>query len=288
MIKLKLFQLNRRVRRFYFTTELACCQRFSNNSEPKFTDIQVAVIYLYGIILGLQTKLSVYNFAQEHLLKFCEHLPTYKQFCLRVNKLAPFFAEFCNAELNAKPKTSKTHLVDSMPVVVAIGSRSTGAKTAAELCDKGYCASKKMWYHGVKIHILSEEREHTVPFPRKILITKASEHDLNAGKILFENAEDIDVFADKAYIDSEWGYDLQLNFVELNTPFKKRSKNHLPLDDGELAWNAMVCRRRQMIESLFSQIDRATNIESAYFVRSLQGLLAFIWARLAVMALSHW
>jgi hypothetical protein len=145
-----------------------------------------------------------------------------------------------------------------------------------------------MWYHGVKIHILSEEREHTVPLPRKILLTKASEHDLNAGKILLENAEDMDVFADKAYIDSEWGYDLQLKFVDLNTPFKRRSKHQLPLDDGELAWNAMLTSRRQMIESLFSQIDRAVNIECARFVRSPDGLLAFLWARFAVMALCHW
>jgi len=90
MKKIKLYQLNRRVCKFYFTTEPACCQRFSNNSEPKFTDIQAAVIYLYGINLGFQTKQSIYNFANEHLLKYSEHLPTYKQFCLRVNKLAQF------------------------------------------------------------------------------------------------------------------------------------------------------------------------------------------------------
>ena len=111
---------------------------------------------------------------------------------------------------------------------------------------------------------------------------------INTGKILLENAEDMEVFADKAYIDDEWGYDLQLQFVNLNTPFKERSKNQVPLDDGERAWNAMVSSRRQMIESLFSQISRAVNIQGANFVRSLDGLLAFIWAKLAVMAISYW
>ena len=94
----------------------------------------------------------------------------YKQFCLRINKLAPVFAELCNAELKLKPKTSKTHLADSAPVVVAKGSRSGKAKTAFGLCDKGKCASKKMWYYGVKIHILAEELLHTVPVPRNILV----------------------------------------------------------------------------------------------------------------------
>ena len=288
MKQIKLYALNRRVRKFYYTTEPACCQRLSNNSEPQFTDIQATVIYLYGINLGFKTKLSVYNFAKEHLLRYCEHLPTYKQFCLRVNRLAPVFAELCNLDLSKKPKTSKTHLADSMPVVVAKGSRSERAKTADELCDKGYCASKKMWYYGVKIHVLAEEREHSIPIPRKILLTKSSEHDLNAGKIMLETAEGIEVFADKAYIDDDWGYDLQLRYVELNTPFKERSKNQIPLDDGEHAWNAMVSSRRQPIESLFSQISAVTDIQSAHFVRSLKGLLAFIWARLALFAFSYW
>jgi hypothetical protein len=288
MKQIKFFVLNRRVRKFYFTTEPACCQRLSNNSEPKFTDIQATSIYLYGMNLGFKTKLSVYNFAKQHLLKYCKHLPTYKQFCLRVNQLAPVFAGLCSAGLEEKPKTSKTHLLDSMPVVVAKGSRSQRAKAADELCDKGYCASQKMWYYGVKIHVLAEEREHTVPIPRKILITKASEHDLNAGKKMLKNAENINVYADKAYIDNGWGYDLQLQGAELITPFKERSKHQVPLDDGECAWNAMVSGRRQQIESLFSQISRLTDMQDAHAARSEAGLLSFLWARFALLAMFYW
>jgi len=288
MKHIKLFALNRRVRKFYYTTEPACCQRSSNNSEPKFTDIQATVIYLYGKNLGLATKQSVYNFAKEHLKKFCEHLPTYKQFCVRINKLTPVFAELCNAELKTKVKTSKTHLLDSAPIIVAKGSRSSKAKTAYELCDKGYCPSKKMWYYGVKIHVLAEERLHGIPIPREILLTQASEHDLPVAKRILENADDIEVFADKAFIDDDWGYDLQLYGVQLNTPFKERSKNQIPLDDGERAWNAIVSSRRQQIESLFSQISRTTGIQNASFVRSKNGLLSFVWAKLALMALFYW
>ena len=288
MKRIKLFALNRRVRKVYHTTKPACCQRYSNNGEPKFTDVQAATIYLYGKNLGLRTKESVYNFAKQNLLKYCKHLPTYKQFCLRINKLAPFFELLCNAELLKKRKTSKTHLLDSMPIVVAKASRSNHAKTAGELCDKGKCASQKMWYYGIKIHILAEEREHSVPIPRRILLTKASEHDLPAGKFILDNAEDIEVFADKGYIDDDWGYDLQLRYVELNTPFKERGKNQIPLDDGECAWNAFVSSRRQQIESLFSQISRLTDMQDAHVARSESGLLSFIWAKFALLAMFYW
>jgi len=206
---------------------------------------------------------------------------------VRINKLAPFFAELCNAELKTNPKISTAHLIDSVPIVVAKGSRSNKAKAVSELCDKGYCSSQKMWYYGVKIHILAEERPHSVPIPREILITKASEHDLSAGKKMLENADSIEIFADKAYIDDDWGYDLQLRFVEVNTQFKERGKNQLPLDDGELAWNAMVSSRRQAIEVLFSKISRLTGIQNASFVRSPNALLAFLWARLTLLAFSY-
>ena len=175
-----------------------------------------------------------------------------------------------------------------MPIVVAKESRSNRATTASDLCDKGYCPSQKMWYYGVKIHILAEERPHSIPISRKILLTKASEHDLNAGKIILKNAEDIEVFADKGYIDDHWGYDLQLRYVELHTPFKERSKHQVPLDNGEYAWNAFVSSRRQQIESLFSQISRLTDMQDAHVVRSEHGLLSFIWAKFALLAMFYW
>ena len=91
-----------------------------------------------------------------------------------------------------------------------------------------------MWYYGGKIHILAEERPNTLPIPRRILLTKASEHDLPAGKLILENAEDIEVFADKGYVDDDWGYDLQLRYVELNTSFKERGKTNSPLTTASM------------------------------------------------------
>jgi hypothetical protein len=288
MKTIKLFQLDRLVRRFYYTTEPACCQRSSNNSEPKFTDIQAITLYQYGLNRGFKKKLDIYNFSKQHLLRYCKHLPTYKQFCVRVNKLAPAFELLTNFALQAKAKTTKTHLLDSAPIVVAKGSRDTRAKTASELCAKGYCASQKTWYYGVKLHVLAEERPNTLPVPRHIMLTKASEADVNAGRVMLDFAEDIEVFGDKGYVDHQRGYDLQLQWVRLHTPFKERSKNQLPLDDGERAWNAMISSRRQQIDTLFSQISALTDLQDAHIARSANGLMAFIWARLALLAIFYW
>jgi acetolactate synthase regulatory subunit len=70
--------------------------------------------------------------------------------------------------------------------------------------------------------------------------------------------------------------------------FKERGKNQVPLDDGERAWNAMVSSRRQQIESLFSQISRLTDMQDAHVARSEKGLLSFIWASFALLAMFYW
>jgi hypothetical protein len=104
---------------------------------------------------------------------------------------------------------------------------------------------------------------------------------------MLDCTEGIEVFGDKGYIDQDWGYDLQLQWVQLHTPFKERSKNQLPLDDGERAWNAMISSRRQQIDALFSQFSALTDLQDAHIARSANGLLSFIWARLALLAISY-
>lgn len=46
------------------------------------------------------------------------------------------------------------YLIGSMSIMVTNEKRSGTAKTANELCNKGYRSSKKMYYYGVKLHAL--------------------------------------------------------------------------------------------------------------------------------------
>jgi hypothetical protein len=58
---------------------------------------------------------------------------------------------------------SLDYLIDLMPVIVANERRSGSAKAAGEICDKGYCSSKKMYYYGVKVHALAQKQHGTLP-----------------------------------------------------------------------------------------------------------------------------
>jgi hypothetical protein len=53
-------------------------------------------------------------------------------------------------------------LIDSMPIVMAIDTRSSKAKVASDIANKGYCGSKNGYYYGVKVHILGFKRSGTL------------------------------------------------------------------------------------------------------------------------------
>lgn len=49
--------------------------------------------------------------------------------------------------------TEPIRLIDSLPILLAKAQRSRRAKVAPDLANKGYNATKKMSYSGVKLHI---------------------------------------------------------------------------------------------------------------------------------------
>ncbi len=128
--------------------------------------------------------------------------------------------------LNDKLKTADLtddSLIDSFPVMIAKGKRAKRSRVAAEIADFGFCASKQIYYHGVKLHTLAVRRLKKLPVPFVFSLTKASTHDLTAFKQLNPALPTANLFADKAYSDRKTNIDLQSKAVSLLTPQKKKT-----------------------------------------------------------------
>jgi len=61
-----------------------------------------------------------------------------------------------------------------------------------------------MYYHGIKLHALAYQRPNHLPFPESIVITPASENDLNAFKHNWGNISNRVFYGDKIYNDTEF------------------------------------------------------------------------------------
>jgi len=182
--ELKLIKLYCTICHYYNTRLVATTQRLSNNFCPKFSDEECLTIYLWEIYNQKFTLGAVYEFTKKYYGEWFPYMPNYKSFNKRVCYLAEtmqVLADILLSELEISPEV-RTHLIDSMPVVVANAKRSGRATVASEICNKGYCDSKKMYYYGVKLHALGQSKYQTLPIPKVIYMTPASVNDSPAGK----------------------------------------------------------------------------------------------------------
>ena len=66
--------------------------------------------------------------------------------------------------LSDQYKNSSFRMIDSMPTIMTKNNRQFNAKVTPELADKkGYCSTKKLFYYGVKLHLVGCNKKYTIP-----------------------------------------------------------------------------------------------------------------------------
>ena len=134
--KLKLIGLYMYICDVYKSSLQFCCQRFSNNSNPEFTDEEVLTVYLfcgyYQRYFGIN---EIHTFAKEYLSSWFPKLPSYQTFNARLNMLSEAFKVLVKTMIQSfRPKDcdSLISIVDSMPIVTCKGKNREGkvAETA--------------------------------------------------------------------------------------------------------------------------------------------------------------
>lgn len=272
-------------------------QRFSNNQQPQnaITDEELITIYLFCVGWEEKYKIkSMHRHIKNHWLSWFPTLPSYQAFNARLNNLCDAFGEllidfFNDASLSADGL--KVLLGDSFPVMTC--SHKRGGKVARELTDKGYCATKKVHFYGVKVHALGLRRPSTLPFPQYVEITPASVHDLTASRNILEKIGADASILDKAYADSELAKQMQAGNNILLTPLKEKKGWEAAFRQKDQAFNDLfnkaVATLRQPIESLFNWINEVTQIQNASKVRSANGLRLHLFGKLtaALMLLTN-
>lgn len=257
-------------------------ERFSNNNVPKFSDEEIISIYIWGVISGHTTLKKIYSFTSNHLSDWFPNLPKYESFVRRLNRLSDSFIPIIEKLQNETTEpVFESMILDSMPIVLAKEKRSKSAKIAHEIADKGYCATKNMYYYGIKLHVIGTSVPNALPVPTHIGITGASMHDLTAARDVFDTFDSSEIFGDKAYCDKTLKEDmLELQNIEMHTPIKT-SRSKKTLDLFERLYSASVSKIRQPIESFFSWLQEKTKIQCASKVRSNNGLTVHVFGKIA-------
>jgi hypothetical protein len=248
----------------------------NRNGQDTLTVPELMTIYLFGQLNGHFKSRHIYNFIKDYWHSCFPALPSYQAFNRRLNLAENHFHalfDFLLSDLHHKSGAETfDYLIDSMPIMLAKGSRSKRARVAPEIAKCGFSAVKQTNFHGVRLHLIAEKQSHRLPLPARMWITEGNVHDLTALKEnIYELPSGINLFGDKAYADTKVKIELENRRINLLTPMKKPKKKELSKDQKN--FNKTVSTFRQPIESFFKWLIDKTDIQRASQVRSTEGLL---------------
>jgi hypothetical protein len=179
-----------------------------------------------------------------------------------------FYTGHAIKELNLE----STYCIDSFPVSVCQNIRIANSRIVKGKEYRGYCASKRCYFYGFKVHMIVTSNGIPVEFT----FTTASKHDLDGIKQLpVELPEGSEILADSAYTDYLLEEMLTENGIRLLANRKSNSKYpHNPCTEYRIG----VGRKR--VETAFSDISKymPKKIHAVTDEGFLIKIIAFIWA----------
>ena len=165
-----------------------------------------------------------------------------------------------------------TYCIDSFPIAVCQNIRISRSKIVKEEEYRGYCAPKRCYFYGFKVHMIATSNG----VPVELTFTTGSTHDLDGLKQMPVNLPDQSyIMADAAYTDYLLEEILEDDGISLLANRKANSKRpHKPWTEY------LISSGRKRIEAVFSDINK-------YFPKTIHAvtcngflikLIAFIWA----------
>lgn len=257
--------------------------RQSNNYCPDFTDQELMTIYLFGLLEQRFTLKQTYKYIRHHWADWFPKMPSYQAVNYRINAINDHFAPLIEGlilQISQSPALADVRLTDSLPIILS--KRPNAARVATDIADKGYCSTKRLYYHGFKLHLIAVDRLAKMPLPERMQFTKASVNDLTALRAELPYLPPGCLVGDKAYASAPLREQLAVEQqVRLCTPVKLH-KGQKRLDAADQGYSTYVSRMRQPIESLFNWLIEKTQIQCGAKIRSEKGALLHCLGRLAV------
>lgn len=162
-------------------------------------------------------------------------------------------------------------VVDILPIELCHYARASRVKRFRDVADIGYCASKKMFFYGFKLHIQITERS----LPMGYVVTAASYHDRIVAEEVMTQLPHPYTLGDKGYVSQPLQEKLYREYgIAFWTPSRKNQCTVSPKK-----WAQWMRRKRKIAETTFSVLTdlfrltaiRANSVDG--FETALDGIL---------------
>jgi Transposase DDE domain len=169
------------------------CQCQMNDAEIMTTAL-IASLCFRGNHESARAMLKQYGYIPQMLSK--------SRFSRRLHRIKDIFIVLFNllAQIWKTRNTAAIYVIDSLPVAVCDNIRIRRAKIYSNEEFRGYQASKKRYFYGLKIHLMVTQDGQ----PVECFLTPGSFGDVDALKsYAYELPDGAIIYADKAYNDYE-------------------------------------------------------------------------------------
>ncbi|WJQ06067.1 IS982 family transposase [Geobacillus stearothermophilus] len=256
----------------FVSAQLSCIQvhlHRRNRHLVKQEDAVIIAIHLLGKLLGFTSERAWHRFVTGNLFtngSFLER-SRYNRRCRALG----FAIKWIRHELAKRGQHHAYVVVDSLPLPLCHTARMHRVKQFQEMADIGYCASKKQWYYGLKLHLQVTDQG----LPMGYVVTEASCHDRVAAETVMTQIPHPYNFGDKGYISQTLRKKL---YEEHRVAFWTPVRNNQRIRQSD-AWKQWMKRKRKVVETVFSiLVDsyRITKIRAnsvSGFETALDGIL---------------
>jgi hypothetical protein len=195
------------------------CQCQMNDAEIMTTAL-IAALFFRGNHESARAMLKQYGYIPQMLSK--------SRLSRRLHRIKGIFIVLFNllAQIWKMLNMDTIYVIDSLPVAVCDNIRIRRAKIYSHEEFRGYQASKKRYFYGLKIHLMVTQDGQ----PVECFLTPGSFGDVDALKYYaYELPDGSIIYADKAYNDYEIEDLLkEVDHLQLLPMRKKNSKRALP------------------------------------------------------------
>jgi len=229
--------------------DLLKAMHHQEDSQCKMSDAEVmttafiAALFFRGNLASARTMLKQYGYVPHMLSK--------SRFIRRLHRLKNMFVTMFHLLGNIWKalNTTSVYVIDSFPIAVCDNIRIARSNLYTDEKYRGYTASKRRYFYGLKIHLLVTSDGH----PVECVLTHGGCGDIDALKCYaYDLPENSIIYADRAYND----YDIEDLLQEIEHIFlvpmrKKNSKRQLPA-----CVSFVQHYHRKMIETAGSLIEQ--------------------------------
>src|SRR5215468_5889853 len=190
------------------------------NDAEIMTTALIAALFFRGNHESARALLKQYG--------YIPHMVSKSRFSRRLHRIKAIFIVLFNlfAQTWKTLNTEAIHVIDSLPIAVCDNIRIRRSKIYSTEDFRGYQASKKRYFYGLKIHLMVTQEGQ----PVECFLTPGSFGDVDALKYYaYELPDGSIIYADKAYNDYEIEDLLkEVDHIQLIPMRKKNSKRALP------------------------------------------------------------